>query len=57
MGGKVPEMKFSLWGERDIRGTNVTKREKYGEKYSGVKAANGALGGDSGDKVGGYLGC
>ena len=48
-----------FWCERDIRGTNGTKREKYGEKYSGVNAANGALGGNSGDKLGGggYLGC
>jgi len=35
MGGKVPEMKCSFWCERDIRGTNATK----GEKYSGVNAA------------------
>ena len=40
MGVKVPEMKCSFWCEHDIRGTNGTKREKYGEKYSGVNAAN-----------------
>ena len=58
MGVKVPGMKSSFWCERDIRGTNKTKREKYGEKYSGVNTALGALGGDSGDKgAGGYLGC
>ena len=39
MGVKVPEMKCSFWCECDIRGTNGTKREKYGEKYSGVNAA------------------
>ena len=39
MGVKVPEMKCSFWCERDIRGTNGTKREKYGEKYSGVNTA------------------
>ena len=39
MGVKVPEMKYSFWCERDIRGTNGTKREKYGEKYSSVNAA------------------
>ena len=37
---KVPEMKCSFWCECDIRGTNGTKHEKYGEKYSGVNAAN-----------------
>ena len=40
MGVKVPEIKYSFWCERDIRGTNGTKREKYGEKYSGVNAAS-----------------
>ena len=35
MGVKVPEIKYSFWCERDIRGTNGTKREKY----SGVNAA------------------
>ena len=40
MGVKVPGTKYSFWCERDIRGTNGTKREKYGEKYSGVNAAN-----------------
>ena len=39
MGVKVPEIKYSFWCEREIRGTNGTKREKYGEKYSGVNAA------------------
>ena len=39
MGVKVPEIKYSFWCERNIRGTNRTKREKYGEKYSGVNAA------------------
>ena len=39
MGVKVPEIKYDFWCERDIRGTNGTKREKYGEKYSGVNAA------------------
>ena len=39
MGVKVPEMKYDFWCERDIRGTHGTKREKYGEKYSGVNAA------------------
>ena len=39
MGVKVPESKYDFWCERDIRGTNGTKREKYGEKYSGVNAA------------------
>ena len=29
MGVKVPEMKSSFWCERDMRGTNGTKREKY----------------------------
>ena len=38
MGVKVPSTKYSFWCERDIRGTNGTKREKYGEKYSGVNA-------------------
>ena len=37
---KVPEIKYDFWCERDISGTNGTKREKYGEKYSGVNAAN-----------------
>ena len=41
MGVKVPGTKYSFWCERDIRGTNGTKREKYGEKYSGVNAAIG----------------
>ena len=40
MGVKVCEIKCSFWCECDIRGTNGTKREKYGEKYSGVNAAN-----------------
>ena len=40
MGVKVPGTKYSFWCERDIRGTNGTKGEKYGEKYSGVNAAN-----------------
>ena len=43
MGVKVPGTKCSFWCERNIRGTNGTKREKYGEKYrekySGVNAA------------------
>ena len=39
MGVEVPGLKYSFWGERDIRGTNGTKCEKYGEKYSGVNAA------------------
>ena len=40
MGVKVPGTRYSFWCERDIRGTNGTKREKYGEKYSGMNAAN-----------------
>ena len=40
MGVKVPGIKCSFWCESDIRGTNGTKREKYGEKYSGVNAPN-----------------
>ena len=40
MGVKVPGTKYSFWCERDIRGTNGTKCEKYGEKYSGVNAAH-----------------
>ena len=40
MGVKVPGLKYSFWCERDIRGTNGTKREKHGEKYSGVNTAN-----------------
>ena len=35
MGVKVPEIKYDFWRERDISGTNGTKREKY----SGVNAA------------------
>ena len=46
---KLNYSKFSFWCERKIPGTIGTKREKY----SGVKAPIGALGGDSGDKVGG----
>ena len=41
MGVKVPGTKYSFWCERDIRGTNGTKREKYGGKYSGVNAPIG----------------
>ena len=41
MGVKVPGTKCSFWCERKIRGTNGTKREKYGEKYSGVNAPTG----------------
>ena len=40
MGVKVPSTKYSFWCERNIRGTNGTKQEKYGEKYSGVNAPN-----------------
>ena len=40
MGVKVPGTKYSFWCECDIRGTIRTKWEKYGEKYSGVNAAN-----------------
>ena len=36
MGVKVPGTQYSFWCERDIRGTNGTKREKYGEKSCGV---------------------
>ena len=43
MGVKVPGTKYSFWCERNIRGTNGTKREKYGEKYSGVNAPIDAL--------------
>ena len=43
MGVKIPEIKCSFWCECDIRGTNGTKREKYGEKYSGVNAAIGTF--------------
>jgi len=43
MGVTFPEMKYSFWCERDISGTNGTKREKYGEKYSGVNAANATV--------------
>ena len=43
MGVKVPGTQYSFWCERDIRGTNGTKREKYGEKYSGVNAAISTL--------------
>ena len=32
MGVKVPGTKYSFWCERDIRGTNGTKWEKYGVK-------------------------
>jgi len=43
MGVKVTGTQYSFWCERDIRGTNGTKCEKYGdkygEKYSGVNAA------------------
>ena len=39
MGVKVPGTKYSFWCERNIRGTNGTKREKFGEKYSGVNAS------------------
>ena len=46
---KVPEMKCSLWCERDITELNA----KSTKKHSGVNAPNGPLGGDSGDKVGG----
>ena len=42
-GGKVPGTQYSFWCERDIRGTNGTKREKYREKYSGVNAAKVSL--------------
>ena len=43
MGVKVPGTKYSFWCERNIRGTNGTKREKYAEKYSGVNGPNASL--------------
>ena len=44
-GGKV--LMNSFWCERKIPGNIGTKREKYGEKYSGVKAPNVFNGGRS----------